>query len=183
MMNDEGRMTNDDLRSVAASSGAFARLIRHSSFVICLLLTSCGGIPLPALPSFFKNPANEAVVYALGPRDAFTSPLSASLKPACPALEFANDTLQLTTAHEQAVRMVMEEFKKQPKSRLLIAGYSPPHLPQDHARSLSDRRALAVRQRLIELGLEAASVQTVGFGNDFAPSGPSSAVVVIYRQN
>ena len=42
---------------------------------------------------------------------------------------------------------------------------------------------LAVRQRLIELGLEAAGVQTVGFGNDFSPSGPSSDVVVIYRQN
>lgn len=176
-------MTNDSIRNAAALSRWLPFVIRYSSLVIGLLLTSCGGIPLPALPSFFKNPADEAVVYALGPRDAFTSPLSASLKPACPALEFANDTLKLTAAHEQAVRMLTEEYKKQPKSRLLIAGYSPPHLPQDHARSLSDRRALAVRQRLIELGLEAASVQTVGFGNDFAPTGPSSAVVVIYRQN
>jgi hypothetical protein len=39
-----------------------------------------------------------------------------------------------------------------------------------------------VRQRLIELGLDAAKIQTVGFGNDFSPSGPSSGVVVIYRQ-
>jgi hypothetical protein len=42
---------------------------------------------------------------------------------------------------------------------------------------------LAVRQRLIELGLEASHLQTVGFGNDCAPSAPSSDVVVIYGQN
>ena len=72
---------------------------------------------------------------------------------------------------------------KNKKSRLLIAGYTPPNLPPDHARSLSERRALAVRQRLIELGLESANLQTVGFGNDFSPSGPSSDVVAVYRQN
>lgn len=168
-------MTSDGIRTAAA-------LPCSLPFVICLFLSSCGGIHLPALPSFFKNPADEAIVYALGPREGFTSPLNASLKPVCPALEFASDTLQITAPHEQTLRGVAEEQKKQPKARLLIAGYSPPNLPQDHARALSDRRALAVRQRLIELGLEAANLQTTGFGNDFSPTGPSSAVVVIYRQ-
>lgn len=132
--------------------------------------------------SFLTNPASEAVVYALGPRDHYTSPLSATLKTACPALVFEDDGFELTPAHERAIQKVFQEIKEDKKRRLLIAGYSPPNLPQDHARSLSERRALAVRQRFIELGTEPAVLQTVGFGNDFSPSGPSSDVVVIYQQ-
>jgi len=154
--------------------------IRSSALFICLLLSSCSSIPMP---SFFRNPASEAVVFALGPRDGFTSPLNGSLKPACPALVYDNADFHLTAAHQQAIHSLAEEMLKNKKARLLIAGYTPPNLPQDHARSISERRALAVRQRLIELGLEAANIQTVGFGNDFSPTGPSSDVVVIYRQN
>jgi outer membrane protein OmpA-like peptidoglycan-associated protein len=88
----------------------------------------------------------------------------------------------LNDTHESAVRRVISDLGSDKKARLLIAGYAPPDLPQDHARALSERRAQAVRQRLIELGLDAAKIQTVGFGNDFSPSGPSSGVVVIYRQ-
>jgi hypothetical protein len=145
-----------------------------------LLASSCSSIPMP---SFFRNPAAEAVVFALGPRDGYTSPLNASLKPACPALVFENADFHLTATHEHAIRSLAQEMQSNKKAKLLIAGYAPPNLPHDHARSLSERRSLAVRQRLIELGLEAANLQTVGFGNDFSPSGPSSDVVVIYRQN
>lgn len=134
------------------------------------------------MPAFLRNPAAGAVVYALGPRDGFTSPLSTTLKPACQALVFANDGFKLTETHEQAIRRVAQETAPDKKARLLITGYAPPNLPQDHARALSDRRALAVRQRLIEHGIEAANLQSVGYGNDFSPSGPSSGVVVIYRQ-
>jgi len=154
--------------------------IRSSALFICLLLASCSSIPMP---SFFRNPAAEAVVFALGPRDGFTSPLNGSLKPACPALVYDNADFHLTAAHQQAIHDLAQEMLKNKKARLLIAGYAPPNLPQDHARSISERRALAVRQRLIETGLEAANIQTVGFGNDFSPTGPSSDVVVIYRQN
>jgi hypothetical protein len=172
-------MTTRTLLRIIRLNAAPAFVIRHSSFIIPLLLASCSSIPMP---SFLRNPAAEAVVYALGPRDSFSSPLNGSLKPACPALTFENADFQLTTAHHEALHSVAQEMLKNKKARLLIAGYTPPNLPPDHARSLSERRALAVRQRLIERGLEPASLQTVGFGNDFSPSGPSSDVVVIYRQ-
>lgn len=148
--------------------------------VIPLLLVSCGSIPMPA---FLKNPSDASVVYALGPRDGYKSPLNDSLKPACPALRFDDDEFQLVEAHQRPIRDLAKEMEQDKKARLLIAGYAPPNLPQDHARSISDRRALAVRQRFIELGIEPANLQTVGYGNDFSPSGPSSSVVVIYRQN
>jgi outer membrane protein OmpA-like peptidoglycan-associated protein len=157
-----------------------AFIIRHSSFLLLSLLSSCSGISMPA---FFKNPASEAVVYALGPRDDYASPLNDSLRPACPALCFQDDEFKVSEAHERPIRDLAKEMEKDKKARLLIAGYAPPNLPQEHARSISDRRALAVRQRFIELGIEPANLQTVGYGNDFSPSGPSSSVVVIYWQN
>jgi len=167
------RMTN--LRSVFAAipNASFA-------FVLVLLLPSCGSIPMPA---FFKNPADEAIVYALGSREGYTSPLSEPLKPACPALRFDDDEFRVAESHERPIRDLAKQIETNKKARLLIAGYAPPNLPQDHARSISDRRALAVRQRFIELGIEPANLQTVGYGNDFSPSSPSSSVVVIYRQN
>jgi hypothetical protein len=119
--------------------GLFA--IRSSALFICLLLASCSSIPMP---SFFRNPAAEAVVFALGPRDGFTSPLNGSLKPACPALMYDNADFHLTAAHQQAIHNLAQEMLKNKKARLLIAGYAPPNLPQDHARSISERRALAV---------------------------------------
>lgn len=150
------------------------------AFVAPMLLASCGSISMPA---FLKNPAADAVVYALGPRDGYASPLNDNLKPACPALRFEDNEFQVSEIHERPIRDLAKEMEKDKKARLLIAGYAPPNLPQDHARSISDRRALAVRQRFIELGIEPANLQTVGYGNDFSPSGPSSSVVVIYRQN
>ncbi len=149
-----------------------------SAALLTLLLPACSGGPF----SFFKGSSSEAVVYALGPRDGYNSPLNASLTPACPALAFDRDSYALNESHQRSVREVFTPLKDDKKARLLIAGYAPPSLPQDHARSLSERRAQAVRQRLIELGMDAANVQTVGFGNDFSPMGPSSDVVVIYRQ-
>jgi len=164
---------------ISATNDFRSFLIRHSLFVIPTLLCC----HLSACSSLFKNSAEEAVVYALGSRDGFTSPLNANLKPACPALVFDSEGIALTPAHEHAIRTLAQELEQNKKARLLVAGYTPPNLPQDHARSLSERRALAVRQRLIELGREPANLQTVGFGNDFAPSSPSSGVVVIYQQN
>lgn len=148
------------------------------SAIPLLFLAACSSLSVPFLTN---KPATEAVVYALGTREGYTSPLNANLKPACQALAFESESLDLTTAHERTLQLLVEELGKN-KTKLLIVGYAPPGLPQDHARSLSERRAQGARQRLIEQGLEAGNIQTVGFGNDFAPSGPSSDVVVIYRQ-
>jgi hypothetical protein len=180
MKNDEIRMTKFQAVFAAILNALSAFVIRHWPFAIFLFLPSCGSIPMPA---FFKNPADEAIVYSLGPREGYASPLSETLKPACPALRFDDDEFMVAESHERPIRDLARQIEKDKKARLLIAGYAPPNLPPDHARSISDRRALAVRQRFIELGIDPANLQTVGYGNDFSPSGPSSSVVVIYRQN
>lgn len=142
---------------------------------LAALLCQCTSVP----PVFQEKDAE--IVFALGSRDGFTSPMTAALKPACPALEFSKNRYALTGAHKKALQKLAAEWSAE-KPRYLIAGYTSHDLPAGYARSLSERRAQAARQYLIEAGVEAASIQTVGFGHDSSPSGPGSNVAVVYRQ-
>lgn len=150
------------------------RLLSLPAIGLLTLLTGCSG-----LPSLQKKEAE--VVFALGTRDGYTSPMNAALKPASTALEFQELQFDLNGAHRKALSELAAAWPET-KPRYLIAGYAPPELPEDYARSLSERRAQAVRQYLIEHGVEAANLQTVGFGSDSSPSGPATGVVVIYHQ-
>ncbi len=153
--------------------------------VICrmslMLAVMAGTLSCSHLP-FFKDSDETAVVYALGPREGFTSPLNASLKPVIPAFEFADSRIELSDAHLRPLQELASAWEKDHSIRYLIVGYAPPSLPEDHARSLSERRALGVRQHLIELGVESAKIQALGLGNDFARTSPTSHVVVIHQQ-
>ena len=141
--------------------------------LLSLLLASCASVPL-------LQTDESAVVYALGSREGFASPLSAPLTPACPSLSFPADSHEITGQHRLKLQRIAEGAKQTPV-RLLIVGHTSPKLPEDYARSLSERRAQGVRQHLIELGMEASAIHTLGLGNDFAPSAPASDVVIIYQ--
>lgn len=155
-------------------------LVTHHGLALLMLITLPACNNLPSLPGLSREPEAD-VVFALGSRDGFSSPLQGALKPACPALEFDDENFALTGAHKKTLAGLAADWSKA-KPRYLIAGYSPPGLPEDFARTLSERRALAVRQHLIESGIEAANMQTVGYGFDSTPNSPTSSVVVIYRQ-
>lgn len=135
----------------------------------CSLMTSLRPVPEPT------------VVFALGTRDGFRSPLQGALKPACQALVFSGEAYALTGGHRKTLSSLAAEWGET-KPKYLIAGYVAPGLPEDFARSLTERRAQAVRQQLIESGIEASHLQTVGFGFDNSPSSPTSDVVVIFQQ-
>lgn len=141
---------------------------------IALTLCSC------AAPSWEARPGNEDV-YSLGSRAEFSSPLGASLKPVCPALEFVKGSLVPSPQHDRVLQKLAEENAGDKKPRFVIAAYCRPSLPPEYARSLSEKRAHSVRQKLIKLGVRPADIQTAGFGNDFARSGPTGDVVVIYN--
>lgn len=139
-------------------------------FSIAAFATSCASL----------KKDDSAVVYALGSREGFSSPLSGTLTPACPALSFVGENHSISGRHLISLRKVAQQAI-QDKTRLLLAGYTSPKIPEDYARSISERRAQDVRQHLIEMGIDAGSIHTLGLGNDFSPSGPSSDVVVIYQ--
>jgi hypothetical protein len=185
MTNDENRMKNSSTSLTAPSPAAprtLASGLRHSAFLILhssffLLLAACSSL---------KQTSDEndaSVIYALPPAAGFTSPLASSQTPTCPALEFRGSSLQLDETHQRTLAEFRAAAEKSPSVRYLIVGYAPPDLTEDHARSLSQRRALGVRQHLIEAGLDPARFQCIGLGNDFASSQPARHVVLIFRQS
>lgn len=151
----------------------------HPSLItptLTLMLAGCSGLTLPMK---LMSQAQPTMVYALGERDGFRSPLGESnQRPACPALEFSSGAYMPSGAHRKILEGLAASWLAK-KHRYLIAGYSQPELPEDYARSLSERRAQAVRQTLIECGVDASHLQTVGFGHDNAPT---ANIVVIYQQ-
>ncbi len=157
------------------SAAAMKTLPLLSSVFLLLAASSCS-----VMPSLSRE-QTPTVVFALGTRDGFSSPLQGALKPACPALVFTGETYALTGGHRKALGTLAAEWSSG-KPRYLITGYVAPGLPEDFARSLTERRAQAVRQQLIESGIEASHLQTVGFGFDSSPSSPTSSVVVIFQQ-
>jgi outer membrane protein OmpA-like peptidoglycan-associated protein len=125
----------------------------------------------------------EAVVYALGSREGFSSPLLLSGRtPALPGLIFPAERFELTSSHRQQLKLLSDKMRKRSAQRLVITSYVPTQLPEDHARALAERRAVAVREFLIQSGLEAARIQTLSFGADHSPNAPNSDVVLLYLE-
>ena len=152
---------------------AFTHFVRLSFLIGALSgLVSCASLE--------DDSAADSVVFALGSREGFQSPLTHALKPSAPAIEFSGGQFQTTAAHDRILKTVVSESEK-PGSRMTLAGYAKPGLPPEYARVLSEKRAHAVRHRLIELGLDPGQIQTAGYGNDFPKTGPTNDVVVIYR--
>jgi hypothetical protein len=154
------------------------KLPTTSLLLSSVLLCACSQLPSISLTSG----DDASVVYALGSREGFSSPLNGSLRLACPAFEFEGSQIALSEEHERRLVKLAEEWKKNESIRYLIVGYTPPDLPEDHARTLSERRTLGLRQRLIELGVESARIQTLGLGNDFYQTSPATHLALIYRQ-
>lgn len=151
------------------------RLAVLSLAILPLLSTSCASL----LKSGSED--DQAVVYALGERGTIASPLTTELTPACPALRFKPSAYTTSDSHQPSLERLAAEWEGSKERRYLIAAYTPPGLPPDYARALSERRAHAIRQSLIEMGVEPANLQTAGYGNDFPDSGPTGDVVVIYQ--
>lgn len=142
--------------------------------ILPFLATSCASLRS-------RSGEDQAVVYALGERGAIPSPLTTELRPACPALRFRAGSYTTSDSHQRSLERLAAEWEGSKDRRFLIVGYTPPGLPPDFARALSERRAHAIRQSLIEMGVESASLQTAGYGNDFPLSGPTGDVVLIYQ--
>jgi outer membrane protein OmpA-like peptidoglycan-associated protein len=139
-----------------------------------LALASCASVP-------FQTGPRQEVVYALGERGATASPITTEMQPACEALRFRAQEYNTADAHQRPLEKLAAEWAGEKNRKYLVTGYAPPSLPPDYARALTERRAHAIRQSLIEMGIEPANLQTAGFGNDFALSSPTSDVVIIYR--
>lgn len=127
-----------------------------SCLIAPLLLCQCSLLP---------GAGGEAVIYALAPQEALPSPLEQSLTLAAPPVVFARDRYDLSSRQQEALKPLAAQWQKD-ATPLLILGFAKRGLPTDYARSLSQRRAEAVREALINEGLDAALLHSAGYGHD-----------------
>jgi peptidoglycan-associated lipoprotein len=96
-------------------------------------------------------------------------------------VHFDYDSSVIKSEEKTKLTAVAEYIKGHPLDALEIEGHCDARGTEEYNRSLGERRALALREELIALGVEASRIDTVSFGEDRpADAGIDDAA---YRKN
>lgn len=79
---------------------------------------------------------------------------------------FAFDSAQVEDAERGKVEKVAEFLKTTPSAILMLEGHCDERGSAEYNIALGDRRALAVREYLMNLGIDGARIQTKSFGKE-----------------
>ncbi len=85
---------------------------------------------------------------------------------------FGFDSYDIEGAERSKISEVAE-FLRQSNSTVIVAGFTDERGTPEYNRGLGERRALAVRQALMNAGANGGKIQTVSFGAEM-PADPSS---------
>jgi peptidoglycan-associated lipoprotein len=85
---------------------------------------------------------------------------------------FAFDSFSVSGAELSKVNEVASALRGK-RNTVIIAGFTDERGTEEYNRGLGERRALAVREALINAGMDASLVQTVSFGMEM-PADPGS---------
>lgn len=95
---------------------------------------------------------------------------------------FAYDSFEVAPAELPKIRDVATAMKSS-SNNLIVAGFTDDRGTEEYNRGLGERRALAVRQALIDAGVPASRVQTVSFGEEMpADSGSGESAWALNRR-
>jgi len=81
-------------------------------------------------------------------------------------VHFDYDSSVIKPADQPKVAAVAEYLKSNPLDGLEIDGHADERGTEEYNRSLGERRALALREELAKLGVDASRVDTISFGKD-----------------
>jgi outer membrane protein OmpA-like peptidoglycan-associated protein len=81
------------------------------------------------------------------------------------ALLFAQDSDELTAASRDNLRRLATSFEKYPNTRIMIVGHTDSQGGTDRNLALSERRAQAMANFLVEVGVNRARITTLGRGD------------------
>jgi peptidoglycan-associated lipoprotein len=82
-----------------------------------------------------------------------------------PPVQFGFDSFEVSGSEMGKVQAVAD-FMRSSQSDVIIAGFTDERGTEEYNRGLGERRALAVREKLIGLGIGGGRVQTVSFGEE-----------------
>ena len=91
-------------------------------------------------------------------------------------VQFGFDSVEVSGSEMGKVQAVAD-FMRSSRSDVIIAGFTDERGTEEYNRGLGERRALAVREKLVGLGLGGGRIQTVSFGEEMpvAPGGGEAA--------
>jgi len=81
-------------------------------------------------------------------------------------VHFAFDSSVVNSSERSKVTSVAEHLKANPQDAVEIEGHCDERGTEEYNRSLGERRALALRQELVGLGIDASRIDTISFGKD-----------------
>lgn len=124
------------------------------------------GRPLPATPDTGTStsttstgyPANDPSIRQNWPRDheIFKSD----------TVHFDYDQSTVRASERSKISHVADYLKANPNTALEIEGHCDERGTEEYNRSLGERRALALREQVIGLGVDASRIDTISFGKD-----------------
>ncbi len=86
-------------------------------------------------------------------------------------VHFAYDSSALRSAEKAKVASVADHLKANARDAVRVDGHCDERGTEEYNRSLGERRALAVREELIRLGIDSSRIDTKSFGED-QPANP-----------
>jgi peptidoglycan-associated lipoprotein len=148
-------------------------------FALTLVLAACGdekdqnytgmgdnGGGLPNGGSDTLNPNDAGGGIPPSPRGNFNPDNADYQTLASDTIYFDFDKSTISSAERAKLDAVSEWFKANPGDALFLAGHADKRGTPEYNRALGERRALAVREYLVGLGLPAASLYTNSYGSD-----------------
>ncbi|WCJ59058.1 OmpA family protein [Fontisphaera persica] len=131
--------------------------------------TGTGAEQVPALPGSNQSPSGTPLS-----GNPFEQPSRAGLEGMTPDREalknytvyFEFDRSAVRQSEQPKVQAVAGVLKAQPDTKLQIEGHCDERGTEEYNRSLGERRALALREFLINLGIDGNRIYTVSFGED-----------------
>ncbi|MBL9115172.1 MAG: OmpA family protein [Verrucomicrobiaceae bacterium] len=140
----------------------------------CWGLTSCSTLVDIAIGS-------PKVIHALSDQGSLPNPLASAPSQILLEVPFPRDQFFVSSAQRTRIEKRAEEWKAS-GSRLILAGFASADGPPDHARSVSQRRAEAVRTILVDAGLDSGLLHAAGYGSDIPSMSSKDVVRVLVGQ-
>ncbi len=99
-----------------------------------------------------------------------------------PPVQFGFDSFEVSASEMPKVQVVADSMRSG-NTDVIIAGFTDERGTEEYNRGLGERRALAVRETLIGMGISGGRVQTVSFGEEMpAASGGGEAAWAANRR-
>jgi peptidoglycan-associated lipoprotein len=122
-----------------------------------------GGIPIGGDTNGLANSENPNVHPIADPSQYANWPRNESIFEA-DTVHFAYDSSVVRSEDKSKIAHVADYLKGNPNTALEVQGHCDERGTDEYNRALGERRALAVREELINLGVDASRVMTVSFG-------------------